>query len=207
MTAPHWMLMASGLDLDLVYPTPGKIVFANIAHSLAQINRFHGHARRPYSVAEHSLLVCDIAEREFGLDVHGRLAALMHDAHESITNDLSSPAKAVVGEGWARFEGRMERLVRACFALHTAFFAYGDALRQADLIALATERQQLMHLDGPIWETLVHVQPVSWVDLMAESRVRASWLDWRDAFSDRYHALDYQRAALMHGGVKPEATS
>ena len=34
----------------------------DIAHALAQINRFNGHAKRPYSVAEHSLVCMEIAQ-------------------------------------------------------------------------------------------------------------------------------------------------
>lgn len=35
-----------------------------IAHALSMINRFTGHTTRPYSVAEHSLLVAQMASEE-----------------------------------------------------------------------------------------------------------------------------------------------
>lgn len=70
-----------------------------IAHSLAQINRF-GHASRPYSVAEHSLLVCEIV-KSMGLDCHAQRAALMHDAHEAFTGDVATPHQSRAGGGLA----------------------------------------------------------------------------------------------------------
>ena len=102
--------------MSLQKPQPETFDIGHIAHSLAQINRFTGHASRPYSVAEHSLLVCDIAERYFGLDVHGQLAALLHDAHEAYTTDLSTPAKAEVGGGWRTFEAASATWLRCAFA-------------------------------------------------------------------------------------------
>lgn len=187
-----WILTATGHDVDMRHPRPGSINLPTIAHHLSLINRFCGATCRPYSVAEHSLLVCEIAEREFHLSCHGLFAALMHDAHEAYTNDLATPAKAVI-EGWEHFEGHFERLVRSCFGLHTAAYTHGQAIRQADLLALATEREQLLPKGGPLWEVLVHVQPVTWVDLMDKGRCSFTWSDWRQAFKDRADELDFQR--------------
>lgn len=187
-----WMLTAKGNQVSMRYPVPGAINLATIGHHLSLINRFCGATCRPYSVAEHSLLVCEIAARLFKLDCHGLMAALMHDAHEAYTNDLATPAKTEV-EGWRHFEERFERLVRTCFGLHTAAFHNREAIKQADLIALATEREQLLPKGGDPWELLVHVQPVTWVDLMSADRCTRTWADWRQAFTDRADALDFQR--------------
>lgn len=201
MTAPtlteasSHMLTANGLEIDLRYPQVRNITLADISHHLAQINRYTGACRRPYSVAEHSLLVLEIVERCMRVDIHGRLAALMHDAHEAYTQDLSTPAKGMVGDAWHNFEGRLQRAVLAAFALHTATHTHAVAIKQADLIALATERAQLLPT-GPgisLWPCLVHVQPVGWVDLMSPERCAMTWGDWRDRFADTVDALDYGR--------------
>lgn len=188
-----WMCTALGNEVNMRYPQPGTVNLQTIAHHLSQINRFTGAARRPYSVAEHSLLVEEIAAREFNLDVHGRFAALMHDAHEAYTSDLSTPAKAEVGQAWADFEARFERLVRNCFALHVANTVHLHKLKQADLIALATERAQLLPPGGTPWEVLIHVEPVHWVDLMSPERCSTPWTGWRQAFTDRANQLDFER--------------
>ena len=88
-------------------PTPYTPPLGEIGHSLAHINRFTGHACRAYSVAEHSLLVADMAVQ----DGHGymvEICALMHDAHESITGDVSTPVKQMLGNAWARFENAQQ---------------------------------------------------------------------------------------------------
>lgn len=187
------ILTASGHDFDLQIANPGVVMMADIAHALAQINRFTGHARRPYSVAEHSLLVLEIVERLFSADVHARTAALMHDAHEAYCGDLNTPAKALVGEHWHHLENRLERTVRSAFALHGPAYEFAGLIKQADLIALATERAQLMPRSPALWACLVHVEPVRWVDLMAPERCAMGWGDWRDQFMTAYEALDFAR--------------
>lgn len=200
-----WIVTATGHEFNLRYPRQDTIVLADIAHSLAQINRFTGHARRPYSVAEHSLLVVDICERMFHVDVHGLLAALMHDAHEVYAADLHTPDKLEVGEAWYQFEHRMEKAVRSAFGLHAASYTHRQAIKQADLIALATERTQLLP-DKPgmtPWAVLMHVQPAGWVDLMEPGRCSMTWWDWRQAFTDRHDELDFQRNQRLFAVTQP----
>jgi hypothetical protein len=188
-----WITTATGAEVSLQHPQPGAITLRTIAHHLSLINRFTGATCRPYSVAEHSLLVCEIAEREFQLDAHGLLAALLHDAHEAFTNDISTPAKEELGAPWAAFEHRFERLVRNAFAINVASAAHARELKQADLIALATERAQLLPNGGTPWASLAGVRPAPWVDLMCTSRCTTNWWGWRGAFIDRADALDFQR--------------
>ncbi|NKI97562.1 hypothetical protein [Rhizobacter sp. SG703] len=188
-----WITTATGSEVSLRDPEPSAITLRTIAHHLSLINRFTGATCRPYSVAEHSLLVCEIAEREFHLDVHGQFAALMHDAHEAFTNDISTPAKDELGVPWAAFEYRFERLVRTAFAIHVPSAAHARELKQADLIALATERAQLLPNGGTPWALLDGVRPAGWVDLMSAERVTTTWSGWRAAFTARADALDFQR--------------
>ena len=73
-----WMLTATGATVDLRWMAAEDISILDIAHHLAQINRYTGACSRPYSVAEHSLLVCEIMERELGVSSpHALLAGLM----------------------------------------------------------------------------------------------------------------------------------
>lgn len=187
------IVTANGAEVDMRYPRASAITLPDVAHHLAQINRFNGAACRPYSVAEHSLLVCEIAEREFHLPVAGRLAALMHDAHEAYVGDVHSPAKAEIGDGWADLERRFERLVRSLFHLSEAFMDHSAEIKSADLIALATERAQLMPGHTTPWPMLTHINPVGWVDLMDRGRCSMDWNDWRSAFADKVDELDFAR--------------
>ena len=116
-----------------------------IAKALSCINRFCGHTSRPYSVAEHSLLVCDIL-RDQGYSCLVQMAGLLHDAHEAYIGDVSSPVKWELGIAWDSFEHRHMMALRKHFALITTYAAYRREIKQADLVALATER--IEHLVG-----------------------------------------------------------
>ena len=189
----NWILTADGRELSVAYPSPDSLTIHALAHSLAQQVRFNGHARRPYSVAEHSLLVAEIAERTLRIDVHGLMAALLHDGHEAITGDMHTPGKREIGQPWYVWERRHEHYVRTAFALHGPATTYKAAIHRADLLALATERAQLMPAHPRAWECLDGVQPVDWIDLMDPGRVSMTWRDWRHTFLDRYHELEYAR--------------
>ncbi|MBY0469452.1 MAG: hypothetical protein K2Q07_10800 [Burkholderiaceae bacterium] len=189
-----WIVTAAGDELNLQRPAPGHITALSVAWSLSQINRFNGHAIRPYSVAEHSLLVCEIAERELGLDIFGQLGALLHDAHEFACGDMHTPGKAEIGTAWCSWEARWAIHTRAAFAVLAISATHRTAIKRADLIALATERRDLLHpLAIRPWPCLDGVEPVTWVNLYDDTRRRMGWEDWRDRFLDRYHELDFAR--------------
>lgn len=149
-----WLLTATGRQHYLAGPSaqhPDNVPsLSEIAHSLAHINRFTGHASRAYSVAEHSLLCMDIARCEFAADAGGQLAALMHDAHECICGDVASPTKQVLGAVWAQFEAVHEQHLRFHFGLKGLYRQHHAMVKQCDLIALATERRDLLPFDKQI---------------------------------------------------------
>lgn len=207
-----WMITASGAAYHFTgysaCTEAGRpIRIEDIAHQLAQINRFCGATKRPYSVAEHSLLVSEIAQRD-GRSAIVQFAALMHDAHEIYTNDVSSPAKEAINlrsvqsggtQAWRQFEQEHERVVRRHFGLTSVFSSHRLALQQMDLIALATERRDLLQwsADSEPWAVLRDrmpdaIQPLDWISLDCETRAFMPWSDWRDAFRDRFDELQFQ---------------
>ncbi len=194
-----WILTSQAIAFDVSVPRIADVSAMDIAWSLSQTNRFAGHALRPYSVAEHSLLVCEIAEREHGLDVHGLLAALMHDAHEAYTGDLHSPGKQVVGERWHAWESLMQATVLRAFALSPPYHHWAPLIRTADLQALATERRDLLPDHPAPWPILQGIEPIGWVRLYTPERRAMDWEDWRDRWLDRYHELDFARNEALFG--------
>ncbi len=199
-----FIVTAHGQEIDVRYPRPQTVTLGAMAHSLAQINRFTGHAVRPYSVAEHSLLVCEIAERELRCNVDGLFAALMHDAHECISGDMHTPGKGEIGYEWGRWEDKWETFIRRAFSVHAHSLVHGAAVKKADLMALATERRDLMPPTPTPWPCLEGIQPVSWVNLLSIERERMTWNDWRERFIDRHDELEFARNNLHFGG-EPES--
>ncbi len=192
-----WIVTATGQELDIYNPNQANIDGLSVAWSLAQINRFNGHALRPYSVAEHSLLVCEITTH-MGLDVHGRFAALLHDAHEAFCGDMHTPGKQAIGPDWHRWESHWANAVHTAFACRTAMHTHADAIKTADLIALATERRDLLPQSATTpWPVLQGIEPLAGIDLASTHRRLTDWEDWRDAWLDKYHELETERTDAL----------
>lgn len=191
-----WMLTAGGREYILaghgvMLGNPPRI--DDIAHHLAQINRYTGACSRPFSVAEHSLLVERIGHQRGATPIL-RLALLMHDAHEAYTCDMSSPAKDAVGLGWHEFEGYHQLNTRHHFGLRTTFAAHRDEIRACDLIALATERRDLMPFDPEVhrpWPVIdTPGRPVlPWPERLNPDEALLPWRAMRDAFISKYLLL------------------
>jgi len=86
----YWIQTYSTNGFDFVDTKPEQISLIDIANSLAQIPRFNGHLKRPFSVSQHSLTVAAAMEKD-GLDKDKCLQGLMHDAHEAYMGDLTKP--------------------------------------------------------------------------------------------------------------------
>lgn len=190
-----WMITATGRDFHLCGPASlgNQIDLQDIAHALAQINRYTGHTSRPYSVAEHSLLVADIAAHH-GATPMVQFGALMHDAHEAYTGDVSSPVKWALGGTWSHFEGTLERAVRRHFCLQSVFASQGHLIKHYDVVALATERRDLTAFDptrNAPWQVLQGIEPWSMVNLN-DSAATLDWTVWRDLFVARAEELENQ---------------
>lgn len=65
-----------------------------IITALPNINRYNGHTRFPYSVAQHSILCTRIAASNYKLNKpHQRLFFLLHDGAEAYLQDIIRPIK------------------------------------------------------------------------------------------------------------------
>lgn len=195
-----WLLTATGATVDLRWLAAADISILDVAHHLAQINRYTGACSRPYSVAEHSLLVVEVMERELGVcSPHALLAGLMHDAHEAYTQDVSTPMKQILGDGWADTEARIAHGVRERFGIAVASASSRADIRWADLTALSTERAQLLPPSGPDWPVTASHPPVGWVRLA--DRAGMDWQDWRQAFLDKFAELNYARSLQLEAAI------
>ena len=206
-----WMLTSQGHEVCLVGAKAADAVFelADVAHALALINRFNGHTKRPYSVAEHSLVVAELAALA-GETVDVQFACLMHDAHEAYVGDVISPVKEALARPWADFEAHVCQLVGRRLGVAGLLRQHRQLVRLFDLQALATERRDLMlweperHGMWAVLDTPGHkVTPSEDVNLNSPARSQATWQEWRDTFTARAKEL----AALVKAQkavVEPE---
>lgn len=200
-----WLLTSAAREHSLTacaHPdnTPS---LTEIAWSLAHINRFTGHACRSYSVAEHSLLVADIAHAQ-GAGKLAELLCLMHDAHECITGDTASPVKQMLGLAWKAFEDLHQDRLLAAYELLEDFHRHASFIKHCDLVALATERRDLLPFDTAIhrpWPVIdtPGAEILPWADcaLMQPSHVLRTASQWAARFE--------ARATLLMEAVQFEA--
>jgi uncharacterized protein len=134
-----WQRMLSGRRLDLLDPAPADIAVEDIAHGLARVARWNGQTLgdHAFSVAQHALLVADIAAAlEPATERRWLLAALLHDAPEYVIGDLISPFKAAVGLDYKAFELRLLRAIHRAFGLPEQLpEAVAAAIKHADRLA------------------------------------------------------------------------
>ncbi len=129
-------------------PRIDQVAIEDIAHGLAYLCRFNGQTSEFYSVAQHSLVVSSLVPREL------RLAALLHDAAEAYLGDMVKPLKVLMPD-FAALEDRVTAIIGATFAID--FSDYGP-IKRADLIALATEKRDLMPHSVERWAYLDDVR-------------------------------------------------
>lgn len=144
MTEHPWIQTASGRPWVLTAPTPDQVYWPDIAESLAKICRFNGHSTVFYSVAQHCRLVADT------LPPQQRLYGLLHDAHEAVLGDITSPVKAALRSlsGNGAFDHLADITDQAVFKAAGLPAAMpkdvASAIKHADLTLLASERRDLL---------------------------------------------------------------
>jgi 5'-deoxynucleotidase YfbR-like HD superfamily hydrolase len=142
-----WIQTYTGRAFYIKDPSPEDIDIEDIGHALSNLCRFTGHARRFYSVAEHSVLVAlHVADR--GLPLPAQFAALMHDATEAYLGDVSRPLKHAIA-GYKEMEAAVERAVAERFAID--FGRWHEAIKEADNAVLLAERIELMERPSKAW--------------------------------------------------------
>ncbi|AVO51243.1 phosphohydrolase [Ectopseudomonas mendocina] len=197
-----WILTNSARAFDLLNPRAENVLTTDIAHALSLVCRFNGHCAWHYSVAQHSLLVAYIIEKEGGTPEE-QLAGLLHDAAEAYISDLTRPLKLLLIEAarqrqiaWIYFVGQVSAqshavsLDAAATRILTTAEREGvsllldtyhqieqriwlaiaerfdlapelpECVKHADMIALATEKRDLLPEHPAPWECLEGYAPL-----------------------------------------------
>jgi len=153
-----WIQTRDGHIVDLLEPDLSDLTIEEVAHALARLNRFTGHTKVAYSVAQHCVHASEQVDwaRATGPERLVRLAALLHDAHESVIGDISSPVKLAIrqlggGNALKRLDERMESAFWSRFG--GGFVACANEVKQVDLRLLVTERRDLLgDFEAQPWE-------------------------------------------------------
>jgi len=157
-----WIGTSSGMSIDVLNPQPESFRLVDMAISLSRIPRFNGHTvpHASWSVAEHSLLVEQLAPLE--VDAKPRLHLLLHDAHEMVIGDTSTPVKNAYNhiirselgtffDPVKRIQIRLQRAIELALLLPPPDEDEYALIKELDLLALAIEKRDVMVPMGWGW--------------------------------------------------------
>jgi len=182
----------SGRRVNPLDAAPEDIDPVDIANALANLCRFGGHSRGFYSVAQHSVIVCDLLEEQ-GATADELMAALLHDAAEAYLGDLPHPIKhrSELGAVFRVAEKQLEAVINERFALPRA----AARIKPLDRALLATERRIFSTISWE-WPELDGVAPL---DLEIDP-----WLPdrAREEFTRRYDRLAGEREQPHSGRAR-----
>ncbi len=136
-----WMQTYGGGAFYLYDPQPAEVNVEDIAHALSLTCRYSGHTREFYLVAHHACLVAKWMEED-GYDPVECYAALHHDSAEAYTGDITPQLKDILGT-FRSLEHDVEVAIDIYFGIKRED-ELRDYIKRYDLIALATERRDLL---------------------------------------------------------------
>ena len=132
---------STGMELNFLDTSVESITLSDIAEGLSKCARYAGQTPgKFYSVAEHSVLVSRLVPRDL------KRAALLHDASEAFTGDVSSPLKSLIGSVFTNIEDQITYKVFKAFQVPV----YDDEdyihpdIHKADHLMFLKERAELM---------------------------------------------------------------
>lgn len=130
-------------ERSIHFPTmrPDEFRIEDVPHCLAMICRYNGFVRQFYSVAQHSVLVCELAEA-----LHGKgdisHCALLHDATEAYLGDISRPFKACLPD-YKRIEAHVHDVIVEALKLPRDPKIWAEVAR-LDVVAIHIEAGSLL---------------------------------------------------------------
>jgi len=122
----------TGKKVDPTNLDPKSVCIEDIAHALACINRFNGHAKIPISVAQHSVDVSN-------LSTPYRLEGLLHDAAEAYLGDMTKWLKSSPGmEEYRNYEEHATNVICKVFGIDPEL---PDIVKWADNLTVRFEHE------------------------------------------------------------------
>lgn len=164
MTVKPWMQYGDAAYVIGSKTAPG-VTPRDIARSLSRINRFTGHSCYPLSVARHSLFVMNVLKHQ-GHGIHVQRYGLVHDIHETVVQDLGYAVKQalpkVAREAYEELANNADQALYAVLGVPWPIPpTMHAAVKEADWIAVATEKRDLMPVGFRPWDMLP-LPPAPW---------------------------------------------
>jgi len=167
-------------------PSPEEVLLEDIAHHLAFQSRSTGAVTRDFSIAQHSLIVCDLVIKEFikrgytALEIKNiAMQALLHDSEEYVTGDINKPLKVLIAPILTPVAKEIKRVIG--IKLGYDLMNMPPEIKHADNIAMATEKAQLYKPSKVKW----HKLPKPDTDIIPPM----TSLEAEAAFLKRFHEL------------------
>lgn len=176
----------SGAYVDIINPQPDTILIEDIAHKLAQCNRFAGSFKWPYSVAQHAVFVSQRVEQMSG-SLEAQMFALHHDDHEAYIGDTVRPAKEAYRAQGANPDLLADKLDEAIWQVHLIDYGsnfYKEEIKRADNFAMMVEARHGLPSGGRSWLGGVRTEAWKLHDLPKHIITPLYWLgeiSWTDA--------------------------
>ena len=159
-------------------PRQEDIDIRDIAQSLARTCRFGGHGEFFYSVAEHSIYVTRILEKQ-GANILTQLAGLLHDAEEAYLPDIPSPIKYHMPETKALYKVLADEVFVKFKVLRLGSSADWTLIKDIDKRICTTEAKALglWNKDWAPTGKSLRVQLVGWTHDTAERLFLAKFVE------------------------------
>lgn len=145
----------TGIYLDPINPKPEQIELLDIAVALSRVPRWVGHTHHFYSVAEHSILVSELASVKGIKDKNILLLSLFHDSAEAYVSDIPSPVKALLKPTISNIENNFLEAIYKKFNIQPPTDEQKKLIKELDLEALAIEDK---YLRNDAWKYIIFTE-------------------------------------------------
>ena len=130
----------NGVLIDPLDVQPDQINIEQMFWTLSGISRFNGSIKEHWSVAHHLIHCDEIAKTKENLSDADRLHILVHDLHEAITGDISTPMKEMIGrEQIRRIEQSIDSAIYQAIGIERPDNACIQKIKEVDVRALHAE--------------------------------------------------------------------
>lgn len=181
--------LPSGRFVSMRDPDPKDITVEDIAHKLAQINRYGGSTSHPYSVAQHAVFVAERLKRQ-GYSREIQLLGLHHDDPEFVLMDIPRPVKELFGQPYKDLTTRFEVAIRRALGLPRVRDDVKRIIKAADNYALLVEARMMMPSRGRRWDYLKELDGLPSRLIIPDYFMgEKSWRGARDSYLYRHDEL------------------